>query len=388
MALGLAFEACKKPYTPPVIVAPNSYLVIEGVINSGTDSTFIKISRTVNLSAITTLAPEAGGQASVQSDAGTSYPLTEKTNGVYASAALNLNAAHKYRLAFTTSVGKQYQSDFVAVLNSPPIDSINYIITSTGLNIYANTHDPRNNTHYYRWDYQETWLIQSDYFSYFKSNGDTVLQRDLINDNIYTCWQSDTSSNLVLASSAKLSQDIISQTPILFVPSSSEKIAFRYSIGVRQYALTGDAFNFWQNLKLTSQQLGSIFSPQPSQLNGNIHSVSNTAEPVLGYISVGATSSTRIFIDKTQLPVWLTTKTYPDCMLDTFLYVYYPPFSKIPQNQVKDYINYHTSGLSSPFIPINAYGPPGKKPLGYTASTRECVDCTVRGTNKKPAFWR
>lgn len=38
--------ACKKPYTPDVVASPNSYLVVEGVINSGSDSTIIKLNRT------------------------------------------------------------------------------------------------------------------------------------------------------------------------------------------------------------------------------------------------------------------------------------------------------------------------------------------------------
>lgn len=46
----LLFDSCRKPYDPPSVSATNSYLVVEGVINAGTDSTFIKLSRTVKIS--------------------------------------------------------------------------------------------------------------------------------------------------------------------------------------------------------------------------------------------------------------------------------------------------------------------------------------------------
>ena len=46
------------------------------------------------------------------------------------------------------------------------------------------------------------------------------------------------------------------------------------------YALTRDQFNYWANLKKTTEYLGTIFDAQPSQLNNNIHCLSNPSEPV------------------------------------------------------------------------------------------------------------
>ena len=43
-------NACRKPYSPPITTANVNYLVVEGVINSGADSTIIKLSRTTPLS--------------------------------------------------------------------------------------------------------------------------------------------------------------------------------------------------------------------------------------------------------------------------------------------------------------------------------------------------
>ncbi|HTD41661.1 MAG TPA: DUF4249 domain-containing protein [Mucilaginibacter sp.] len=391
---GVVTASCRKPYEPPVVAVNNNYLVVEGVINAGSDSTFIKLSRTVKISDKVAIKPESGAVLTIEGDQNTSYPLTETGNGNYASPGLNLGNTHKYRLRIKTVNNEQYLSDYVEVLNSPPIDSVNYdvkgTLTTPGLNVYVNTHDPNNKVLYYRWDYQETWVIQSYYSSYFKSNGDTVLGRDLINDNITDCWQSDTSSTILLGSTAKLSQDILSNYTIISIPSTSEKLGNKYSILVRQYALTSDAYNFYVNLKKNTEQLGSIFDAQPSELTGNIHCVTNPSEPVIGYISVGATSSQRIFATNRQLPTWRTDKPfYAGCHLafewPTFPCCYY---NFGGENQVDEYINYNKGGHSNPLIPIDALSVPGHPPLGYTASTRNCVDCTVRGTNKRPAFWR
>jgi hypothetical protein len=383
----VVFTACKKPYFPSAISSPGTYLVVEGVINSGPDSTIIKLSHTVNLASKVTLNPILNAIVTVESDQNNTYPLIAATNGRYVSGGLNLDITRKYRLRIKTADNKEYLSDYVAVVNSPPIDSVNFTIQSNGITIYSNTHDPKNNTRYYRWDYQETWVIHANYSSFFKSNGDTVLGRDMINDNIYTCWASDSSSTIILGSSAKLAKDVIVNNPVTSIRSTSEKLENKYSILVKQYALTGDAFTFWENLKKNTEQLGSIFDAQPSQINGNIHATNDPTEPVIGYLSVGNTSSIRIFIQNIQLPAWIATPAYPDCQVDTFLYKYFPPGSKTPVNQVDGFINYNR-GAINPLIPITAIAPPGSPPIGYTAAVPICVDCTLRGTNKKPAFWK
>jgi hypothetical protein len=182
--------------------------------------------------------------------------------------------------------------------------------------------------------------------------------------------------------------------------STSEKLGFKYSILVRQYALTPDAYNFYINLKKNTEQLGSIFDAQPSQISGNIHSVTNPSEPVLGYISVGSVASQRIFISQRILPAWVATSAYSGCGLAgdpenpqfPCCYYVFHDLSGNPENQVDKFINYNkvvfAPGGDDPLIPIDAIVQPGGAAKGYTAAIRECADCTLRATNKQPAFWK
>ncbi|HTK17866.1 MAG TPA: DUF4249 family protein, partial [Mucilaginibacter sp.] len=110
LSLFLLAAACKKPYTPGVINSPKSFLVVEGVINTN-DTTTIKLSRTVNLSAGTTSNP-VEGSVNVESDAGESYPLTSTGLGVYKLINTSLSNSHKYRIYIrTANDGKEYRSD-------------------------------------------------------------------------------------------------------------------------------------------------------------------------------------------------------------------------------------------------------------------------------------
>lgn len=391
---------CKRAYAPPATTTDYGYLVVEGVVDAGTDSTDIRLSRTVKISSKTSSVPERGAIATVESDQNIAYPLIESANGNYVSARLNLDISHKYRLRIKTTDGKEYLSNFVQVVNSPPIDSINFVIGSNGFNVYANTHDPKNNTRYYRWTYQETWIIHSYYYSQYASNGDTVLPRDEVNNNIFRCWQSDTSSTISLASSAKLSQDVIANNLLISVSDTSQKITEGYSIKVTQYALTSDAYNFWAELKKNTEQIGSVFDAQPSQLNSNIHCTTDASIPVIGYISVGATKSQRIFLQQRQMPAWTPKLYYPYCVLvkGCCSYELYQGGGNY-LNQVDAYINY-TSPIYEgrvaagfvPYIPVDAVRvPPIFGPIiGFTVtSIPGCVDCTTRGgRNHPPSFWQ
>jgi hypothetical protein len=365
---------------PAAITATNSYLVVEGTINTGNDSTIIKLSRTVKIDTTARSTPELHAIVTVESDSHAVYQLYETTPGTYASPSLNLPITQQYRLNIVTSDGGKYQSDFVETKQSPPIDSVGYTVKSNGVQVNLNTHDPSNHSIYYRWDYVETWMFHSVYSSavmLVHSPKDSLVYRDQQNQ-LYTCWQNARSSTIVLGSSAKLTTDVIRDAPITFLSANSERLSARYSILVRQHALSKDAFSYWEQLKKNTEQLGSIFDAQPSQLIGNIHSLNNPSEPVIGFISAGSVSEKRIFIDSRDLPAWAPVDYY-SCKRDTFYF-------KNPVTGANDVKTYLYSGS---YFGINAIVIPMiEKIIGYTASSRECTDCTLRGVNKAPAFWK
>jgi hypothetical protein len=278
LTVALLAAACKTPYTPAPTTAVTNYLVVEGLINIS-DSTYIKLSRTVNISSSATTKPELKATVTIESNAGNSYALKELGSGTYAAPSFNLSAANQYRLRIKTANGSQYVSDFNATMVSPPIDIVNWQAT-TDLKIYVSTHDPKNATRYYRWDFTEAWEFRSNYYTNWISNGDSIIVRPPA-QQIWDCFTGDISSNITLGTSAQLSQDVINQALINTIPADQEKIGYKYSILVKQYALTQDAYNYWTLLQKNTEQLGSIFDAQPSASIGNIHCVNNPNEPAI-----------------------------------------------------------------------------------------------------------
>lgn len=374
----LVLGNCKKPYNPGAITAPNSYFVVEAVINNGYDSTIVRLSKTVNISASTKTSGVDNCEVKVEGEEGASFPLVPQGNGYYALTQLNLDVTKKYRLHITTGDGNEYASDYVEVKRTPPVDSVGFAVKNNQLQIYVNTHDATNSSRYYRWSYAETWRFHARYVSSFmvdQTKKEVVFRTPA--EQSYYCFAGSKSSTIVIGSSAKLSQDVIFQQPITTIAPESEKIGMRYTIQVKQYTLTKEAYQFWENLKKNTEQLGSIFDAQPSQLTGNIHNLKNMAEPVIGYISIANVQTKRVFIDNADLPKqWLTAYPYNCGKPDSAL------FSN-PKTGSNDVLSMIINGGAIPVDQITSR----VSVIGYTYSTRECADCRIRGNVQAPPFW-
>ncbi|WP_426669807.1 DUF4249 domain-containing protein [Mucilaginibacter sp. McL0603] len=369
----LTLFCCRKPYNPPATSTSASYLVVDGVINLAVDSTVIKISRTVKLTDKTATNPVLNATVTIEGEQNGSVPLFDiNGNGHYFNYDIGVSPTQRYRLRIIDG-SKQYLSDFVEVKQTPPIDSIGYNIQNGIINLYVNAHDATNKTRFYLWNYDENWAFHSKYGSDFvlEPSTNTIISRPA-SQQIFNCFASDVSSHIVLNSTEKLSKDIVYQGPITQIPLTSEKVEKRYSMLLRQYALTQDAFNFFQNIQKNTEQLGSIFDAQPSQISGNIHNVNNPSEPVVGYVVATNVQSKRIYISHDDLP-GNVLPIYPyDCKEDT---AKLSDVQNILINPPIDFIP--TQGLYS-----------GGSLIGYLYSNIQCTDCTIRGTRQAPYWWQ
>ncbi len=366
IVLILITASCREKYDPPIIESTTNYLVVEGFINSGEGPTTIQLSRTVKLSDNASINPESMARVNVEGDDNSEYSLTETGAGIYTSEQLNLNNNVKYRLRINTNNGKEYLSDFVAVKQTPPIDSISWEQVNGGLQIYANTHDPQNNTRYYKWDYDETWEIHSQYPTSLKYSNGTVDYDPNPQNNI--CWKYAHSNNIILGSSAKLESDVIFKNPLLFVLAPDEKMSVRYSMLLKQYALDSAAYQFYSTMKKNNESLGSLFDAQPSQMKGNIHCTTDAKEPVIGYVAVSSLQQKRLFISSNELSGWYFQMNCTNVI--------------IPNNA--DSLKFYYPTFYLPYAPQYV----GITLVGYYSSSPECVDCTLRGgVNVKPSYW-
>ncbi len=367
----ILFWACKDKYMPHINSSTTEILVVEGFINAGNGPTTISLTRVAPLNNIG-VVPEPGAQVEVVSERGVSYSLSETSAGNYSIDQVPIDTTLRYRIHIKTSNGKNYLSALTEVKITPPIDTVGYDTATDHLTIYVSTHDDRNKSVYYEWYYSETWKYFAYAFSNFKYTSAGIENRDAYDaDTLYNCWTSSQSTDILLASSENLSSDVISKFPIQTVSYyTSNRLRDRYSILVKQIVLTKDWYEWKQQLKKNTEQLGSIFDAQPSETGGNIICTTDTTERVIGFIGCTSEIEKRIFIARSQIPNVFVSTGYETCGADTIKEGYYGIFED-----------------GSDLIISQAVVPPGIV-IGYIGSSRECMQCSLHGgTPVKPDFW-
>jgi hypothetical protein len=373
--------SCLDPFTPHETTQDLKYLVVEGFLNSSVDSCIITLTRTIPTAGPATIPAEKGAQVTLVDEDGSSISLQETKPGLYKAGGFTINPLKKYKLAISTSDLKSYTSDLVPVVVTPPIDSVSWKRTSTGVSISVTTHDSTNNSRFYSWKYAETWQYHSRYFSSLDISNKTVIRRT---DDIYDCWTTLNSSDILISSSTQLSRDIISDFLLIAIDWPSIKLETKYSILVDQRAISQDEFNYLSLLKKNTENLGTLFDPLPSAIHGNLHCTTNPSELVIGYFGAGGVTTQRIFIAREDIDVPkddVTVTGYESCVIDTFFL-----FQTVPPALPRNGPIFKGSFFGN--IPID-YAYAGDFVIGYLTSTAPCVDCRyLGGTTTTPAFWK
>jgi hypothetical protein len=366
LALGL-FD-CRQAYAPPEITNPNRYLVVDGFINLSPNSiTTYNLNRTRNLGDSTVVGiPELNARMAIVGSGSDSFPLADRIrNGIYTSDPITLDPTQQYRLAITTGDGLRFSSDPVPCELTPPIDSV-FWRQPSDLNIYISTHDPSGSTHYYRYDYNETWEHDSQLEAIYGVANNMMFAVDSTTQK-HRCWTTDISAAVLLTTSSALTRDVIDSFKLVTIPGGDPRVTKVYSILVRQYAITKDAYDYWQLIYKTTQNVGTLFDLQPIQLTGNIHCTSDPAQPVIGFASACIAQQQRIYIFESSLQNWIHNQPGFGCDTVSIAFSFADPFA----------YNY----------PDTNYAPYYFDGAALVLASKICLDCTLLGGSTiRPPF--
>lgn len=362
--------------------ASDNRLVISGILSSDLKRHPVSISRTAKLNEIEFI-PETNAQVSISDGNGTVFQLLESTPGNYETSMVAGIVGKEYFLSVTTQDGNRYFSDKVKLNDTPDIKDIHTTYSRDfnigdgpgGFRIFLDTEDPTSQANYYRWEYEETYEVQMPFPSeYIWLGGNwNVTFRPVPID---ICWPTKKSNNIMLKSTFGLSQNGVSDYLLREISGSSELMRIKYSILVRQYALSKAAYTYWNALRVLNESQGSLFDRQPGNIRGNIKSLS-TSEEVLGYFDAGVVKEKRVFYTP---------------LIDFFDAGYVkPPFLsacyeakpiEVLLSTIGDYLDAHPRDS----LLINDVM--GMGDVTIFLRKKYCIDCTNLGPNIKPSFWK
>jgi hypothetical protein len=351
----------------PEIEEEQELLVVEGIITDQPGINRIKLSKSLPLGQKSEARPVSGCIVEISDNLGNTYRLTEEEAGTYVTDPENFKGkpGRFYTLQIATDAGfnnRNYRSFQMEMKPVPPIDSLYYekklirervehIEGIEECQIYLDTHDPEDNCKFYRWDFTETWRIR--------------LPFDIPN---HTCWITENSNSIFIETTATISENRLDRHPVNYISDATDRLKRLYSILVNQYSLNEDEYNYWKKVQKIIDEVGGLYDIIPASIPSNILCVENADEIVLGYFSVSAMASKRIYIKDHFEGIF---NPYKDCITDTILGEEY-----IEGIGVTIWTLFDTPAapFSSPRIRI-------------LTETRGCADCTVRGTTLKPDFW-
>ena len=379
LAITLQFASCTEPYA----LQTNTYeevLVVQATITNEFKNQEIVLSKTAPLENKEVVL-ETGANVYISDDQGNQYNFDEIAGKYISENAFQIMPNTRYKLHINTSNGKSYESsaEFLPPLN--PMQDVTATVETQdsirGVAIHVDSFDPTGNSKYYRYEYEESYKIIAPEWSVQKAivipptnpSSDGTIAYITNSPDTKVCYNTVISPNIMLANTSAFSEDRLHYS-IRFLSDQNYIISHRYTILVRQYILSLASYNYYATLKKMSGS-GSILSPlQPGFVNGNLSSLDNPNEKVVGYFDVTSVSTKRIYFNYADLFPFESLPPYiTDCT--PFCYGEQPDCTHYPPDAVIADINNGFITLHSPNLWVNA----------------PCGDCTTFASNIKPTFW-
>jgi hypothetical protein len=383
-----------------------SVLVVEATITNEFKQQGIKLSRTYALEGNTPLL-ENNATVVMEDNTGNTYNFNQNNEGIYVSD-IEFKALPNviYQLLITTDDGKMYTSNTQQL---PPISQIEQLYgelvddPKRGIGIQVYLDNIASDANYYRYEYEETYKIVAPYHSAYEAIV-TNFHQVQIGPDIFsffdtefalrvqeekTCFVTQNNSNIIQTSTNDLSDNIVSKLPIRFIREDDGIIRDRYSILVKQYTQSIEAYTFYNILNTLGNNESILSENQPGYIPSNIQSLSNPDERIAGYFEVASISQQRIFFNASDFNLPQPDYLY-ECDLIELDYSRnftcgpcLPPNNKDHRSEIYRLLTtFEEENKNYSIIEV----PPVITGL-WTIVNPECGDCTSIGSNIQPDFW-
>ncbi|MCP4801544.1 DUF4249 domain-containing protein [Flavobacteriaceae bacterium] len=365
-----------------------NYLVVEATLTDQEISQEISLSRTYSLED-NVVPPESNADVKVTDSNGVEYSFEELSPGQYRSAEIfaaqpNIN----YTLTIRTQNGNLYESREMLLTSVNPIDELFFERDfnengQEGVSVFVNNYDPLGQSNFYRFKYEESYKVIAplwtsldliDNLAAGVASYDERFEFIPRSTDELICYKTNVSNSIIITNTKDLIEDRLNNFRVLFLNRNDFKIAHRYSILLTQFIQSAEAYTFYQFLSEISESENLLSETQPGFLSGNITSLSNTEENVIGFFEVVSADTQRIYFNYEDLFSNELLPPYPiQCGIENF---YAPLFDQLDEALAsRDYKFYLNNDE-----PEELEGP-------YFLVPAPCGDCTFYGDSSPPVWW-
>lgn len=356
-------------------------LVVEGNIIANSDSRFY-LSKSIPLGSSEDVKPEPVTNARLivaGSDGYKSNPATHIGEGIYDVHIGNLSTDIGYNIEIEYD-GDTYQSEPAVPIYTPEIESITWVQPQEygEISVRVSNYDDNQGFKYYLWNYEEDWETTAEYRNRFYYDPVKDLYYETPDYQYFYCWDKHVGNEILLASTEALTENRIVNQELFTRSSDDMRFWELYAVKVSQIAISKDAYDYFYHIKKQNVDMGGLFTPQPSDIQGNIACITNPDKKTVGYVSVTTNlTGKRIFITPDEITFKKPTRK---C-------------TELSDEEVKKMLS---QGYTLPFLYNTGWRPQGffteeggeiKTYIDFWAPVA-CMDCREeRGTKNKPDFW-
>ncbi len=365
-------------------------LVVEATITNENKYQEIRLSRTYRFEDNGPTA-ETGASVSIQRDGGTIGFQETSEPGVYrSSTAFAAQSNSSYQLLITTNDGIDYMSSPTQMATEVAIDELyaergESDLGVNGMFIYVDSFDPTGQANYFRYEYEETYKIVAPLWNTTSmieiEDPPCTVELGTREQEERVCYNTVLSTDVNLANTSGLSESRVQRHLIRFMDSDNYIISHRYSILVRQYVQSQEAYTYFKLLSDLSESESLLSQNQPGFFDGNVRSENNSDEKVVGFFEVSSVSEKRLYFNYEDFYPNESLPPYPSGCTEMA-----PESGIAALPEACNLLVVAVRNNEIRFVRIND-NPNDIFPGPYIVVARACGDCTALGSNIEPDFW-
>lgn len=335
LILFLLTDACVDRYHLPVkLTGPK--LVVDGMITDQPGPATIVLSESLDINTnANKTSPVRGATVVIHDDAGNEEVLQEVSAGVYQTSGVALKGVvgRKYHTTIRIQE-KEYVSDPQELLPAGAISDVYFTAEESVINdgdltlpqdavtIFMNARGTPGYSNLFRWRWSATYEVKTfpelkvryDRFGpvpdpprcsgYIPGDGGGIEKIDTC--TCCKCWVDESGNRALVSDNQFAENDSFKGVHVAKLPVDSWRFNIKYLIRVEQLSVSEEVYAFWKLVKAQQDGEGSLFQPNAIRVKGNIRSITDPEEEVLGIFSVSAITTRELSIVKDEIPFPMT----------------------------------------------------------------------------------